>query len=1043
MESKGGDHRPAGCFLLRCPVLPFDDLLEWADGALAPGASSEALQSALARDRRRLREGLVAFLDRPEVGEALFLASSSLYQEIEAWRTDPESKKGGRVERALVHYLMRMGARPTPFGFLATVSAGRLDAETDVRLASRADCRVAIELDAGALHHVVDDVRVAPAFQRCWTYRLNGTLTNLGDRIRYYARTAARSTEPSRFELFEIESDEHLQALVGGRDRSWTLGELTHAVRRHDPEVTESEAERFVGELVAAQVLEAEVAPPLLEGDPLAELAERMEGRQETQALAGRLRRIERGIRCLREASPRRPADYETVSEGVRDCGLERPIEHLFHVDVYRPLAGGTLAAEVATVALSAVEAVSRLCSVGGEHPTLRRFRERMADRFGTAEIPLNVAVDDDAGVGFPAELGSGPTTQVAWGPREGFLHARLCRALSEGEVALRISRAELDELPPPANPLPDAFAVCLTLAARSERQVRSGRFELVLHRWVGPSGARLLARHCRFDEDLRRSVEEHLRQEEALAEPKVLVEVTHVPDGPLRTLNLIQRTVGHRRELVLPGGTKPSRPLSIPLSDLVVSVQGDEIVLRSVRWECEVAPRLNCSHNFSAAGLKQYRFLGLLQEHGTRGHGRWSWGPLAGAPFLPRVVVGRSVLSRATWTLSSVHRPAVGEGCPAQRFAMVQELRSRHRLPRWIDCNGLTIDLDNALCVESFGRRLQRGGTVSVQEMYPGPEGHWVEGPEGRYRHDLIVPLVRARGRATRRRVGKRTVSTPAVERSFPPGSSWLSSRIFVSRRSADDLLRMLVQPLVEEIASSGLASRWFFLRYGDPHWHLRLRFAGDQDLLVKELLPRIARRIASEGGAWVWRWEIDTYQREVERYGGPEGIGHAEDLFWTDSECALELIHRSPGARTRRALALYGIDRLLSDFGLQLREKLAWVSRAAGAGDAARLRGESLRAAARKLRWAQRDFHQLLDDPRPAEGPFTRRSERIRPVAGALRALDESGRLTTPVDDLLLSFVHTHVNRLVPVTPWDEERELLVLLARIYRSRLTQNWR
>lgn len=1037
----GGDHWTAGSFLLRCPALPFDDLLEWAAGALAPKASPDALQLALARDQRRLREGLAAFLDRPQVREALLLASSSLYQQIEAWRTDPQGKKGGRVERALVCYLMRMGARPTPFGFLATVSAGRFDAETEVRLASRADCRVSIELDAGVLHHLADHVRADSAFQRCWTYRLNGTLTNLGDRIRYYARTAASSAKPSRFELLEIEPNEHLHPLVEGRDRSWTFEELTDAVKRHDPEVTESEAERFVGELVAAQVLEAEVAPPLLDSDPLAELAGRMGSRRETQAVAERLGRIERKLRCLREVSPRRPADYEAVYEEVKDNGLKRPIEHLFHVDVYRPLAEGTLSTQVATVALSSVEAVSRLCSVGREHPALRRFRERMTDRFGTKEVPLNVAVDDDAGVGFPTELGSESAPQITWGSREQFLHARLCRALSQGDVELRISLAELDELPSPPDPLPDAFAICFTVAAGSQKQVRSGRFEAVLHHWVGPSGARLLARHCRLDEGLRRGVEEHLREEERLAEPKALVEVTHVPDGPLRTVNVVQRSVAHRRELVLPGGTKRSRPLSIQLSDLMVSVRGDEIVLRSAAWGCEVAPRLTCAHNFLSADLKQYRFLGLFQEHGMRGHGRWSWGPLAGAPFLPRVVVGRSVLSRATWTLSSGQHPPADDGCPAQRFAMIQELRSVHRLPRWIEADGLAIDLDNALCVESLGRRLHREAEISVHEMYPDPEGHWLEGPEGRFRHDLIVPFVRTRRRAARRGVGSTTVSPQAVERSFPPGSSWLSTRVFASRRSADHLLSTLVQPLVEEISSSGLASRWFFLRYGDPHWHLRLRFAGDQDVLVKELVPRIARRVASESGAWIWRWEIDTYQREVERYGGPEAIDLAEDLFWTDSECALELIHRSPGACKRREFALYGIDRLLSDFGLQLREKLDWVSWAAGTASADRLTGEALRTAARELRRAHSDFYRLLDDPQLAEGPFNRRSEFLRPVVGALRALEESDRLTAPVNDLLLSFVHMHVNRLVPVAPRNVERELLVLLGRIYRSHLMQS--
>ena len=78
----------------------------------------------------------------------------------------------------------------------------------------------------------------------------------------------------------------------------------------------------------------------------------------------------------------------------------------------------------------------------------------------------------------------------------------------------------------------------------------------------------------------------------------------------------------------------------------------------------------------------------------------------------------------------------------------------------------------------------------------------------------------------------------------------------------------------LVRDLLASGAADRWFFLRYADP------------DVAPACPLPRRARPAARRGAAGTggsrasalergiaWRIELGTYEREVERYGGPDG--------------------------------------------------------------------------------------------------------------------------------------------------------------------------
>src|SRR6202023_2928156 len=87
----------------------------------------EELAAALAADRATPRARLGAMVERPEVAEALFVASPSLVEALDTWGRDPDGKKGLRAERALVRYFLRMASRATPFGLFSGCSTAPID----------------------------------------------------------------------------------------------------------------------------------------------------------------------------------------------------------------------------------------------------------------------------------------------------------------------------------------------------------------------------------------------------------------------------------------------------------------------------------------------------------------------------------------------------------------------------------------------------------------------------------------------------------------------------------------------------------------------------------------------------------------------------------------------------------------------------------------------------------------------------------------------------------------------------------------------------
>jgi thiopeptide-type bacteriocin biosynthesis protein len=609
-----------------------------------------------------------------------------------------------------------------------------------------------------------------------------------------------------------------------------------------------------------------------------------------------------------------------------------------------------------------------------------------------------------------------------------------------------------------PKPPLPDAFHVMVTLAAASQEAIDKGDFQLLFENAGGPSGARLLGRFCHADAGLAAQVEEHLRAEEAHRPDAIFAEIVHLPQG--RIGNILARPVLREYEIPFLGRSGAPLERQIPLSDLRVSVEGSRIVLRSARLGKEVIPRLTSAHNFWHGSLGVYRFLCILQSQGVLGGVSWSWGPLDSAPALPRVTCGRLVLARATWWMTPDEIKTLAKAKGAERYAQVQEWRRKRGLPRLIaqvDAdNELLIDLDNVLSIETFIDVIEERDQARIVEFFPGPDLLAASGPEGRFLNEILIPFTRRPAAAATADAAPRpqpaAVAAPVaakVQRSFPPGSEWLYAKLYTGTATADGLLREVLTPVARDAVATGEADGWFFIRYGDPEWHLRVRFHGDPSRLQSGVLPRLHAAfepLLADGR--IWRVQLDTYEREVERYGGPEGIGLAERLFQIDSETVLailEMLEGDEGADLRWRLALRGIDMLVGDLRFDpetrlrvMRQMREGFAREFGGGKGLRVQLDQ------RFRQEWRSLTPLLDpagdaesDLAPALELLRQRSERNAPIVEELRALEAAGRLNQPLADLAPSLVHMHVNRIIRSAQRAHEMVLYDFLYLLYESK------
>src|SRR6266536_3096247 len=491
----------------------------------------------------------------------------------------------------------------------------------------------------------------------------------------------------------------------------------------------------------------------------------------------------------------------------------------------------------------------------------------------------------------------------------------------------------------------------------------------------------------------------------------------------------------GHGGGRVRPGhltGCLPCLPASsvpavrqIPVTDLLVSVRDGRVVLRSDRLEREIVPRLTTAHNYDGRSLGVYRFLCALQHQDTAaGLVAWDWGPLEDAPFLPRVVSGRLVLCRAQWNVTEAELRALGQTRDADQFAAVQAWRAERRLPRYVALadldNELVIDLDNVLSVAALTHQLRGRRQAVLVEMFPPPDALCASGPEGRFVHELVVPFVQAAAPQPEPDNAAPHATRSLVRRRFAPGSEWLYAKLYTGAGTADQVLNHVVGPVVRSALASGAADAWFFVRYADPDWHLRLRLHGEPGRLHAEVLPSLAAAAAPLVAAGqLWRMQLDTYEREVERYGGDRGVELAEQVFAADSEAALTIrgpLSGDAGLDLRWRLAMRGMDLLFDDLGLTLEEKRSIARRAReGYGREFGIDGKFRGRVSQRYRAERARLEALLDPGQAPPAPLAaglealrRRSLQLAPVTAELRQLGQAGRLSATMTDIAMSYAH-----------------------------------
>jgi lantibiotic biosynthesis protein len=849
------------------------------------------------------QQDMAAVLSDPLFRQALWLASPAFYNELEKLGFCFE-RLDARKKFSLCKYYNRCCFRPTPFGAFSSFSLLSWGSATEVRLVGE------------PLLHLLPAQEWLQAQQTgaltegTWLQR-NPLLYRLGPEYRYVFSETGESGR-GRFLLNSLSAASLHRALFA-RLRGYTLDTATvRAFLAARSGCTLPEAADYLDFLVREQVLLTPAAAELVDHG--------LAGREDESHGQGYWQRF-------RQVSWNDRLSLPGIAAGLPGLPVAGSDLSPFYSALEKPLPGGQEDASGQAKLRKAYDLLQRLAEPVLIRP-LQDFMKAFKARFDREKVPLLLALDPDQGITYGDWLQDtavspmlegvafpGPAPERIpqhWTPvHQLFFNAWQGNDRRHPYDPLVLEDSDLEGLPQPdrAQLMPPSQAMIYRKTAG----------KLWIESVTGVSATALLGRFSLFGDGVWRACRRIAASEQAANPEVVFAEISQLSE--IHADNVSRRRPVYDAVIPLNVFASGEPAGRIMPDELLLSVYGEELILESARLRRRVIPRLPTAYNYSRNQLAVFRLLCDLQHQGLRSELAPDLERLfPDQHFYPRVEYEGVILCPAKWKFKRADYAALLE-TPVS-IGRLHLFRQRFGIPQQVCIGGsdqqLVFDLGNDWEALFFLECLKSEDKLRILEHLPADGS--VRDQQRAYTAQFVTALVKTGN--TYRGLPAQPALKPA-KRNFLPGSDWLYLKLYCMPHAADRLLLELLKPLIRRYRQS--LRSWFFIRYADTAYHIRLRLEGEPKQLAI-ILTELAKALNKSAVRPLLRdLQSDVYRRELERYGLAQ-IDLVEACFCAGSDWVVaRLKAKAPPGRgidmEACALVWLTVDRFLDGAGAAAR--------------------------------------------------------------------------------------------------------------------------
>lgn len=996
---------------------------------------------------------------KKEVKEALFLASPNLYREFIKWENG-ETIKEDKEERLIISlykYASRMHNRCTPYGLFAKCSVVDWASENNfkgldskkyrsTRLDMHFSCQLASALSK--MDFIKDYLCFFP----------NNSIYNVGNKIRYIEYYYENNIR--KHQISAINDSIYVDFVLLNLKNGLTINDIVQKLKSFDNEISEEDFESFIQSLIDSQILVSELEPSVSGDEMLVQIKKVLRAiysktnTPELKQIITIIDDISVKLENIDSQLFNDPEEYFKIVDSIKKLLVPYDLTKLFQTDFFSNNENITIDNSYKKSLYNALSVLNKL-NVKPKEGFLDKFKEKFYERYEDDEIPLVVALDNELGIGYAHNNNNtgdfNPLVndlitnnkllhsfEVTWSKTNSFLLKKVLSALENNKNTIQIKNKELKDFKEDWSNYSETFSIMFS---------RIGE-KILLKGGSGPSATCLLGRFASGNKEIELLVKNITEFEANLNPNKIVAEVVHLPEN--RTGNILLRPSIRDYEIPYLSKSTIETNKQITVDDLYISIKDERLVLRSKKMNMEVIPRLSNAHNFSNNSLPIYHFLCDLQIQNKESSLFLNWGKiLYEFPYLPRVEVDNVIISPAVWNFSEVDFIHLTEK-NSSFVEKIKKWKNKNKLPKLVllteGDNELLVNFEDEWSIKSFISTIKSKSQIQLIEFLFTPQVSENENEEETYSNEFIAILKRNEIIVKTNETNE-SKSGHTTKRNFILGSEWLYYKIYCGIKTTDIILTSIIKPLTEELLIKNLITSWFFIRYADPDNHLRIRFNLKEKDDLKVVMTMFFDKfepLKEEG--FINKIQIDTYKREIERYGDKTMI-LSENYFSYDSANIINLLNSIEfntyeGEKVRWLYALRAVDKLLNDFKLSIEEKISLTEGMREVfGKEFNMNKQLSKQLDKKYRKYENEIENVLKEVLLSSDNYYPISEilkedSIKKQNIAIKILETNLNTHSKNKNLIFSYIHMLINRLFSSSQRLHELVIYDFLRKRYRS-------
>ncbi|WP_342648149.1 lantibiotic dehydratase [Mucilaginibacter sp. CSA2-8R] len=819
------------------------------------------------------KNNLAAKLQDSFFRDAIYLCSPTVFDELKKCSFD-YTKLNAKLKNTVLKYFNRMCYRPTPFALCAAVSTVKWTGYADEIQVDELNFKPHVKLSYAKSLQVAAEIleTVRPMLY----VRANATLYKVGKQYRYI-KSMQDDTDKITFYIASADATSLLSKVLKFGSRQRVAEDITaFIIQKTNCKATE--AAEYLQSLLEEQILVDAHALNITGKDYLQKLSslKLLNGIDNGNGLYQNLNHVDNAL---------------TLSNYLGHY-KSRLQKNDLYINLESISQNGAISSVHQKAILDGLHCLTQLNQPQAPKG-MSLFLQQFNKKFEGQTIPLLQALDPEVGVGY-SDLTSGSESlnfadgigwgmvstsadTVKWGQLQSLI---LKKWMAGGKYQPVILCAEDVNIaaPPEGNNLPSTLSVMFRPAGE----------KIFIEQVAGITATSLIGRFTPVSDEID-ALAQHIASHEANSNPGVIyAEIVHVCHK--QTANIDRRNHIYPYEIVMLTPSVTEEDYQIPLSDLWVSVQNNEVIMWSAKHGKRVIPRLSSAFNYQRDDLAAFRFLCDLQHVGVQTNFNFAIENVyLGLDFYPRVEFEQAILQCAQWHPDiSVFTPIINEKNEQKRLEAFSQLRHQLQFCKYVALtqhdHQLVFNLDNPADVDFFMETVQPLKKIVIREVLaksidnPTLFNKNKEGVASQFiatvYHNRVVyqpkPLIL-------------TAFKKQVVRRFSPGTEWLYLKLYSHQARTNEIIGTAICQAVRLALKADLIKQWFFTRYNDPEHHIRLRLKVRQGKHqnVISIFNQETGDYHQQG--LLSNIIIDTYHRELERY---PNIDAFENIFFNSSD-------------------------------------------------------------------------------------------------------------------------------------------------------------